>query len=153
MEKEGKAIASSRSHPKVVKCLNPECESLASVRGLCARCYNTARHLVFKRRRTWDVLIKQNKILPSRPVKRHRSEAWLLDLHWRPNPATRAAKAAKCPNPYCEDDTKCRGLCESCYGVAARLVRGKATSWAKLEKAGKTRPLQKKPSNASWFLK
>ncbi len=35
------------------KCLVPECKGWAKTRGLCARCYSTARGLVRTKRATW----------------------------------------------------------------------------------------------------
>ncbi len=51
------------------------------------------------------------------------------------------AAKQKCVNPECSETEICaRGLCESCYRSASRLVKQKRTTWEKLEKKKLARP-------------
>lgn len=43
---------------------------------------------------------------------------------------------------------RCRGLCRSCYDRQGRDVRRGKTTWAALEKAGKTKPAA--PRGRAW---
>lgn len=49
-------------------------------------------------------------------------------------------KSKKCLNPTCGRIANARGLCNSCYGTAARLIRENKTTWAILESQGKAHP-------------
>ena len=57
-----------------------------------------------------------------------------------------------CLNPECKIEARVRGLCDSCYNAAGRLVREEKTSWEKLEKAGKVRPHKTKTKRTEWLL-
>jgi hypothetical protein len=47
----------------------------------------------------------------------------------------------KCVNRKCGETEICaRGLCESCYRAASRLVKQKRTTWADLEKKKLAKP-------------
>ena len=61
----------------------------------------------------------------------------------------------KCLNPNCERKQKSRGLCGSCYDIAARLVREHRVTWEELEQAGKVReagPVYRKTNTTKWLL-
>lgn len=47
------------------------------------------------------------------------------------------AASARCRRPSCPRPVYSRGLCSSCYSMAAQLVRDKVTSWDDLRKNGK----------------
>lgn len=55
------------------KCLNPKCGRPEKSRGLCQKCYQTARHLVRVNRTSWRALADAGKC-------KHRNETmdWLL---------------------------------------------------------------------------
>lgn len=59
----------------------------------------------------------------------------------------------KCKNPGCESTDKItRGLCKRCYNAARQhVVRSKRTTWAKLEKTGKSEPRVKR-SLGGWMF-
>jgi hypothetical protein len=62
--------------------------------------------------------------------------------------------ANKCLRPGCSAKVYARGLCESDYEIARRLVKNKLTTWDALAEAGKV----KKPARVGratridWFL-
>lgn len=64
---------------KQKKCLNPKCERMEAVRGLCGSCYTTAAKLVKAKEITWEELEKNGRCLPR---KKHFSGEtptnWLL---------------------------------------------------------------------------
>lgn len=49
---------------KQEKCLNPACEQPGNIRGLCAKCYQTARVLVTRKQTTWEKLEAAGKSKP-----------------------------------------------------------------------------------------
>jgi hypothetical protein len=55
------------------KCLNPKCNKLEKSRGLCPKCYQTARHLVRFKKTSWQARAAAGKC-------KHRNETmeWLL---------------------------------------------------------------------------
>lgn len=61
-------------------------------------------------------------------------------------------KRAKCLTPSCgKVGTRSRGLCESCYQDAWRMVKHQKASWKQLEAMGLCRPPRpgKRPSKFS----
>lgn len=52
--------------------------------------------------------------------------------------------------PVCRRDASRRGLCSSCYRVAAQLVHDGYKTWPTLEREGKCDPV--KPSAKEYFL-
>lgn len=42
-----------------------------------------------------------------------------------------------CLNPACDKPAHSRGLCKGCYGILAKRVRQKKTTWDKLVSAGR----------------
>ena len=58
----------------------------------------------------------------------------------------------KCLNPNCKSFASSRGLCFSCYGVAARLVRTGRTNWTELQIRGKALPSSRPKIVADWFM-
>jgi hypothetical protein len=57
----------------------------------------------------------------------------------------------KCLNPNCDRKQVRRGLCNSCYQMAWRLVAQGRTTWGLLEKAGKARGSPGR-GKMEWFL-
>lgn len=49
-------------------------------------------------------------------------------------------RKAQCMVPKCTNPQRCRGMCESCYRWALRLVEAKKRTWAFFEKKGWARP-------------
>ena len=47
-------------------------------------------------------------------------------------------KSNKCMYPECLEAVRARGLCHKHYGTALRLVNESRTTWAELERAGKS---------------
>jgi hypothetical protein len=63
----------------MAKCLNPNCENKARVRGLCMNCYGSALNLIKHRLTSWSALEKANKSKPARPVRKsEKVKGWLL---------------------------------------------------------------------------
>jgi len=63
-------------------------------------------------------------------------------------------KKRECLNPRCKDGVYARGLCNSCYQVAIRIVSAGLTNWESLEKKGKSLPLgvsRKVSEKRGWF--
>ncbi len=62
----------------------------------------------------------------------------------------------KCIYPGCERERVSRGLCNSHYNLATKLVKKGETSWEKMEAAGKclklTGPPRQKRTRSAWFL-
>ena len=66
------------------RCLFPDCEREANVRGLCLNHYDRASRLVRAGKTTWDLLISLGKCLPDKygRGKRHGNVGdWFLDKH------------------------------------------------------------------------
>lgn len=65
--------------PAAARCFNPNCTATDYARGLCKRCYQAAFGLVQRGEITWDELMVNGKIRPSR-LAIHRAEvsSWLL---------------------------------------------------------------------------
>lgn len=62
-------------------------------------------------------------------------------------------KYVKCLRPDCNNNTYARGLCSSCYGLAARLVRENKTTWKYLIANDKCKEYSgNRQSKAKWFL-
>jgi len=59
--------------------------------------------------------------------------------------------AAKCLNPGCSRAPMRRGLCDSCYHIAHKLVRCEVTTWKRLAEEGKILP-PKKGHTQEWLL-
>ncbi len=61
----------------------------------------------------------------------------------------------KCLTPECTNFASVRGLCLSCYPIAARLVKEGKTTWLKLEKTKKCFPSKTnniRSNKTNWFL-
>ena len=61
------------------KCLNPDCNEQAYVRGLCGRCYAAALYIVRTKQTTWEELEKNNKVLKRKLQKAGKIKGWLMD--------------------------------------------------------------------------
>lgn len=63
-------------------------------------------------------------------------------------------KLEKCLRRDCERPAVMRGLCNSDYNVAGKLVRDKKTTWDKLEKQNKAIPRRtnRRAVVVEWFL-
>jgi len=63
------------------------------------------------------------------------------------------SKIPKCLYPGCESAQKVRGLCQTHYQYALRLVKRGKTTWEALEAEGKALPAKRVHSSvSSWFL-
>lgn len=60
------------------RCLNPECDGLAYVRGLCRNCYGTARRLVVAGSVTWGELEKRGKCDAGKMTHKNDRALWFL---------------------------------------------------------------------------
>lgn len=58
----------------------------------------------------------------------------------------------KCLNPNCKRKEKSRGLCTTCYDIAAKLVKAGRTTWEKLEGENKAKGSRKKVKITDWLL-
>lgn len=84
------------------------------------------------------------------PVQ-HPGGGRLVDRGPQLPPAKRAKRRARCIVPGCRNHAHFRGLCSCCGSAAARLVSKGLTSWEKLEKQGKAKPIKQR-NHAHFFL-
>lgn len=65
------------------ECLVPDCNSIATIRGLCKKHYNMAYQLVLTGKTTWEELHKTDKIYIIRKTSPYgidkKGKAWLLN--------------------------------------------------------------------------
>lgn len=64
----------------------------------------------------------------------------------------RANVNQKCLVPECKNIAVTRGLCNSCYSYARKLVSRKQATWEQLEKNGKILPKNSQDFKMKWFL-
>ncbi len=65
---------------QTIKCLIIKCEDEVQTRGLCAKCYSTARMMMASGKITEQELLDKGMILPARPKVESRFKAELLGL-------------------------------------------------------------------------
>lgn len=76
-ENERAVFAAQQQATQDTECLNPECDGLASTRGLCLGCYQVARRLVKENKTTWATLVAAGRCRASTKPGGNTS-AWLL---------------------------------------------------------------------------
>jgi len=59
------------------------------------------------------------------------------------------SNSEKCLNPKCDNPTKVRGVCWTCYNHMQRLVTTGQTTWDKLEESGVCLPRQRQNHTAA----
>lgn len=123
-------------------CLMAGCANPAHSRGLCSNHYYVADRLVKKGKTTWRKL--QNRglaSLPTRKVKVKRKGRSHVALA---NVAFPTKKSHTCLVPDCGKKPYIRGLCNSHYPEACKVIQKKKTTWDKLVAAGKALPPKRK---------